>query len=42
MIPVDNNRWVYTMYGLEKPVDYVPGTCKYSLFSVFLLMFHRN
>lgn len=23
--PVDNNRWVYTMHGLEKPMDHVSG-----------------
>lgn len=23
--PVDNNRWVYAMHGLEKPMDHVPG-----------------
>jgi len=23
--PVDNNRWVYAMHGLEKPMDHVSG-----------------
>lgn len=23
--PVDNNRWAYTMHGLEKPMDHVSG-----------------
>lgn len=23
--PIDNNRWVYAMHGLEKPMDHVPG-----------------
>lgn len=23
--PVDNNRWVYAMHGLEKPMDHMPG-----------------
>ncbi|KAM0726439.1 Peroxidase [Formica fusca] len=23
--PVDNNRWVYTMHGLEKPMDHMPA-----------------
>lgn len=23
--PVDNNRWVYAMHGLEKPMDHMAG-----------------
>jgi len=23
--PADNNRWIYAMHGLEKPMDHVSG-----------------
>ena len=32
MVPDDNNRWIYSLYGLEKPVDGVPGTKFYLIY----------
>ena len=31
--PTNNNRWVYTMHGLEKPMDHVSGNlCSFIIF----------
>lgn len=33
--PVDNNRWVYAMHGLEKPMDHVPGNDLLDVFTMY-------
>lgn len=41
--PSNNNRWIYTMHGLEKPVDNVPGNLSiihtyFFIISVFITL----